>query len=250
MRGDDTAEYARSMGAQVVSHASSKGNGAAVKTGLRAANTKWVALMDGDGQHSVEGIEKLYSKIKETDVDLVVGARDKAGQASVFRLLANAFYNKFASFMVSKKVKDLTSGQRVFRTEKIKPIIWMLPNTFSYPTTSTMIFYRLGHSVLYEYVEVKKPLRKSHIKIFRDGFRFFLIIMKVGTLFSPFKIFAPVSFMLFVLGVVRYAYTYFNFGTFTNMSALLLVSSIIVFLMGVLSEQVSMVVYSKVENDS
>ena len=247
---DDTAVIAAEFGCRVISHRSSKGNGAAVKTGLRAADTEFVALMDGDGQHSVKETLKLYEKIVESGVDLVVGTRDREGQASFFRYLANSFYNKFASIMVNRPVLDLTSGQRVFRTNKVKPIVWLLPNTFSYPTTSTMVFYRLGYDVLFEYVSVGKALRDSHIKFFRDGFRFFLIIMKVGTLFSPYKLFVPMALFLFLLGSIRYVYTFALSGTFTNMSALLYVTSVIVFLMGVLSEQISTVVYSRLEVDT
>ena len=245
---DSTAIIAKNAGALVISHKDSKGNGAAVKSGIRAVTTDYVALMDGDGQHNVEDTLKLFDLIIKHDGDLVVGARTKSGHASFFKRIANAFYNNFASFMVNKSVKDLTSGQRIFRTDKIQKILWILPNTFSYPTTSTMAFYRLGYNVLFETVDVKKANRKSHIRIFRDGFRFLLIIMKIGTLFSPFKLFVPISVILFFLGLGRYIYTYIQFGTFTNMSALLLVSSVIVFLMGVLSEQVSMVVYSRMES--
>ena len=231
-------------------HSKSKGNGAAIKTGLRLVRTEYVACMDGDGQHTVEGLRALYEEITKENLDLVVGARSTAGQASGARAFGNSLYNQFASWMVGDNVKDLTSGQRIFKTEKVRKIIWMLPNTFSYPTTSTMVFYRLGNSVGYIPIEVLQRVGNSHINLFRDGFRFFLIIMKIGTLFSPFKIFVPTSLALFMLGVIRYIYTFLLDGTFTNMSALLFVSSLIVFLMGVLSEQVSMAIYSHIEKDS
>lgn len=245
---DGTGEYAASVGAKVIGHKKSKGNGGAVKAGLAAAETKYVALMDADGQHDIKGLEVLFDSIVSSGADLVVGARNASGQASLGRGLANKFYNWFASWMVGEDVKDLTSGQRVFLTEKIKKIIWLLPNTFSYPTTSTMLFYRLGFDVLFESVEVHDRVGKSHINILRDGFRFFLIIMKVGTLFSPFKLFVPISMVLFFLGVMRYIYTFFSFGAFTNMSALLFVSSLIVFLMGVLSEQMTLSVIGVIES--
>lgn len=242
---DGSGDYASSVGAKVIRNAYGAGNGAAVKSGLKEASKEFVGLMDGDGQHSVEDMLHLLEVAMDRRLDLLVGARDRKGQAGIGRWLANSFYNKFASFMVGRDVKDLTSGQRVFRGDKIKPILWMLPNTFSYPTTSTMIFYRLGFKVDFESIRVARRIGKSHINFFRDGFRFFLIIMKIGTLFSPFKLFVPISIFLFLMGVGRYAYTYLAVGTFTNMSALLLVSSVIVFLMGVLSEQISMVLYSR-----
>lgn len=245
---DGTGEYAASVGATVITHKKSKGNGGAVKAGLSAAKTKYVALMDGDGQHDLEGLEKVYSKLIETNSDLVVGARNADGQASLGRGLANRFYNRFASWMVGENVQDLTSGQRVFVTEKVRQIIWLLPNTFSYPTTSTMLFYRLGYDVQFESITVHSRVGESHINILRDGFRFFLIIMKVGTLFSPFKLFVPISMVLFALGSLRYIYTFLAFGAFTNMSALLFVSSLIVFLMGILSEQMNLSVIGVIEN--
>ncbi len=246
---DGSGDYAQSVGATVIRHRWSKGNGAAVKAGMRAATTLYIGLMDGDGQHSVKDMISLYEKIEQQDLDLVVGSRDRKGQAGFGRWLANSFYNKFASLMVGGKVDDLTSGQRVFRADKLRPVISMLPNTFSYPTTSSMIFYRLGHDVDYEPISVMSRIGKSHIKILRDGFRFFLIIMKIGILFSPFKLFSPIAIVLFLLGLARYAYTYSISGTFTNMSALLFVSSVLVFLMGVLSEQVSILHYAALEKD-
>lgn len=244
---DGSGDYAKKMGAEVIRHQNSKGNGAAVKAGLLIAETKYVGLMDGDGQHSVESMVSLCKEIVEKKHDLVVGTRDKSGHAGLGRRLANGFYNKFAGFMIGGRVQDLTSGQRVFLTRKIKPLIWILPNTFSYPTTSTMIFYKLGYDVGYHPIVVSKRLGESHISVLRDGFRFVLIITKIGTLYSPFKLFVPLSFGLMFLGLIRYVHTFITDGTFTNMSALLLISSVIVFLMGVISEQINMVIFKGFE---
>lgn len=246
---DNTGEIAVAAGAEVVHNRRSKGNGGAVKIGLAMAETEFVGVMDGDGQHSVSELLKLYAVILDQEADLVVGSRSRSGQASLIKYLANQFYNFFASFMVGKKVEDLTSGQRVFRVSKVQPIIWLLPNTFSYPTTSTMVFYRLGYDVMFEPISVAKSVSKSNIKIFRDGFRFFLIIMKVGTLFSPFKLFLPVSLLMFLLGSLRYLYTFSTQGTFTNMSALFYVTAVLVFLMGVLSEQIATVTIGKISQN-
>ena len=246
---DKTEDICRQHSVKVISHRISKGNGAAVKTGIATVKSDFVALMDADGQHSVGETLKLYENMKKKKLDLIVGARSRANHSSGGRWLANSFYNRFASFMVNKRVDDLTSGQRVFDTKKIKKILWLLPDTFSYPTTSTMAFYRLGYDVEFMPVVVKKANGKSHIKLFRDGFRFALIIMKIGTLFSPFKLFVPVSVMLFFLGAMRYLYTFIIFQSFTNMSALLFVSALIVFLMGVVSEQISTAIYMQIEKE-
>ena len=240
---DDTAVTAVSHGAQVVSHRYSKGNGAAIKSGARAAEGDIVLFMDADGQHRVEDIQPLLDKL-EAGYDLVVGARQGVdGQASLMRWGANAFYNRLSSWMVGHKIKDLTSGMRVARRRKFLEFLYLLPNGFSYPTTSTMAFYRAGYSVGFVAIECQQREGSSHLNIWRDGLRFLLIIFKIGTLYSPLKLFFPISVSLLGTGLGYYAYTYISQGRFTNMSLLLFVSSIIVFLIGLISEQISNLMY-------
>ena len=241
---DDTATVAKALGARVVSHPYSKGNGAAIKSGLRAARGDVVVCMDGDGQHQPEDIEGLLGKINE-GYDMVVGSRNHAGQAGIHRSFANQFYNRFSSWMVGHKIDDLTSGFRAVRTIKFREFISLLPNKFSYPTTITMSFFRAGYSVAYVPIDVQRRLKgtQSHIRLWQDGIRFLLIIFKVGTLFSPLKLFFPISLTLFGGGVGYYLYTYFTDGRFTNMGALLFSTSIITFLMGLVSEQITSLLY-------
>jgi glycosyltransferase involved in cell wall biosynthesis len=240
---DDTAVTAVSHGAQVVSHRYSKGNGAAIKSGARAAEGDILLFMDADGQHRVEDIQPLLDKL-EAGYDLVVGARQGVdGQASLMRWGANAFYNRLSSWMVGHKIKDLTSGMRVAWRRKFLEFLYLLPNGFSYPTTSTMAFYRAGYSVGFVAIECQQREGSSHLNIWRDGLRFLLIIFKIGTLYSPLKLFFPISVSLLGTGLGYYAYTYISQGRFTNMSLLLFVSSIIVFLIGLISEQISNLMY-------
>ncbi|WP_339616431.1 glycosyltransferase family 2 protein [uncultured Gilvimarinus sp.] len=241
---DDTAAVAEAAGAKVLNQPYSKGNGAAIKAGLRAASNDIVVCMDADGQHRPEDIAPLLEKL-ESGYDMVVGARSREGQAGVHRSLANGLYNKFASWMVGHKVEDLTSGFRAVRREKFLEFISLLPNKFSYPTTITMSFFRAGYSVGYVPINVLKRAEgsKSHINLWKDGVRFLLIIFKIGTLFSPLKLFFPISMALGGGGVAYYAYTYFTDGRFTNMGALLFTTSILVFLMGLVSEQVTALLY-------
>ena len=239
---DDTAAVAAAAGARVVHHPYSKGNGAAIKTGARAAQGEVLVFMDADGQHDPADIPRLLDQLSQGH-DMVVGARQKGSQASVGRGLANGLYNRLASWMTGHKVEDLTSGFRAVRADKFREFLYLLPNGFSYPTTSTMAFFRAGYSVAYVPIHAAKRIGKSHIRLLRDGTRFLLIIFKIGTLFSPLKIFAPVALVMFLLGTGWYGWTFFTLHRFTNMSALLYTGSVMTFMMGLISEQITALMY-------
>lgn len=241
---DDTKTVAEQAGAKVVSHPYSKGNGAAIKTGARTATGEIIIFMDADGQHDPQDIPHLLEKI-EQGYDLVVGARQKGSQASVGRGIANRLYNNLATYMTEQKVEDLTSGFRAVRADKFREFLYLLPNGFSYPTTSTMAFFRAGYSVTYVPIHAAKRIGKSHIHPLKDGVRFFLIIFKIATLFSPLKMFLPIAVVLFLMGTGWYAYTLYEFHRFTNMSALLYTGSIMIFLMGLISEQITALMYKE-----
>ncbi|MFU9047886.1 glycosyltransferase family 2 protein [Acinetobacter tibetensis] len=243
---DHTAQIAEQAGAKVLSHPYSKGNGAAIKTGARHAQGEIIIFMDADGQHDPQDILKLLDKIHE-GFDLVVGARQKGSQASLGRGIANALYNNLATYMTEQKVEDLTSGFRAVRADKFREFIYLLPNGFSYPTTSTMAFFRAGYSVTYIPIHAAKRIGKSHIQPLKDGVRFFLIIFKIATLFSPLKMFLPIAVVLFLMGTGWYGYTLYEYNRFTNMSALLYTGSIMVFLMGLISEQITSLMYKDSE---
>ncbi|MGC3819012.1 MULTISPECIES: glycosyltransferase family 2 protein [unclassified Acinetobacter] len=239
---DRTALLAKNADACVVSHPYSKGNGAAIKTGARVATGEVIVFMDADGQHNPNDIVLLLEKI-EQGYDLVVGARQKGSQASVGRGVANKFYNQLASYMTGHPVEDLTSGFRAVRVEKFREFLYLLPNGFSYPTTSTMAFFRAGYSVAYVPIHAAKRLGNSHIHPIKDSIRFFLIIFKIGTLYSPLKLFLPIALLLFLIATGWYIYTLQEFARFTNMSALLYTGSIMVFLLGLISEQITALMY-------
>lgn len=239
---DQTQQVAEFAGAIVVTHPYSKGNGAAIKTGARHAHGDIIIFMDADGQHDPTDIPMMLSKIGE-GYDLVVGARQKGSQASLGRGFANALYNNLATYMTEHKVEDLTSGFRAVRTEKFREFLYLLPNGFSYPTTSTMAFFRAGYSVTYVPIHAAKRIGKSHISPVKDGIRFFLIIFKIATLFSPLKMFLPLAVFLFLMGTGWYGYTLYEYHRFTNMSALFYTGSIMVFLMGLISEQITSLMY-------
>ncbi len=241
---DETKVVSEQAGAKVISHPYSKGNGAAIKTGARNAVGDVIIFMDADGQHDPQDIPRLLAKIEE-GFDLVVGARQKGSQASMGRGVANALYNNLASYMTEHKVEDLTSGFRAVRAEKFREFLYLLPNGFSYPTTSTMAFFRAGYSVTYVPIHAAKRIGQSHIQPLKDGIRFFLIIFKIATLFSPLKMFLPFAVMLFLLATGWYGHTLYHYGRFTNMSALLYTGSIMIFLMGLISEQITALMYKE-----
>ena len=241
---DNTAAVAADAGAKVISHPESLGNGAAVKTGARAAGGEIIALMDGDGQHTAAEFAPLLEQLNN-GYDMAIGARDTGSHASVGRLFANGLYNAIASMMSGRKILDLTSGFRVARAEKFKQFLYLLPNGFSYPTTITMAFLRSGYPVVFEPIKAATRIGKSHIRPIRDGVRFMIIIFKVATLYSPLKIFLPASALFFAMGGSYYAYTYITMNRFTNMSMLLFSAAVIVFLIGLISEQITALTYSR-----
>lgn len=239
---DETAEIIKQAGAKLISHPYSMGNGAAIKAGARSATGDLIVTMDADGQHKPADIKRLLAK-KSVGYEMVVGARSFKSQAGKRRWFGNQLYNYISSLIVGKKIKDLTSGFRVVNAKKFKSFIHLLPNGFSYPTTITMAFFRSGFPVAYVPIETNKRTGKSHLRVIKDGLRFLIIIFKIGTLYSPLKIFTPISVFLFITGLAYYGYTYTSIGRFTNMSALLFIVSIIVFMIGLVSEQVTVLLY-------
>lgn len=241
---DDTGALAEASGATVIRHPESLGNGASVKSGARAANGDILAFMDGDGQHDPRELGRLLEKL-EAGYHMAVGARDSGSHASVGRLFANGIYNEIASLLTGRKILDLTSGFRAVRASLFKQFLYLLPNGFSYPTTITMAFLRSGLPVCFEPIKASERTGKSHIRPIRDGIRFLVIIFKIATLYSPLKIFLPISGLFFATGIGYYAYTYATSGRFTNMSMLVLSAAVIIFLIGLISEQITALTYSR-----
>jgi len=246
---DDTLEVCAAHGVRVLTHTHSRGNGAAIKTGARAAAGSILIFMDADGQHKPEDIPVLLEQFHR-GYDMVVGARQSGSQAGLHRAAANDIFSRFASWMVMQPIADLTSGFRVVRASRFRQFLYLLPNGFSYPTTITMSFFRAGYGVAY--VPIHSPRRSSgasHVRPLRDGFRFLLIIIKIGTLFSPQRLFLPISAGFFLTGLAYYLYTYLATGRFTNMSALLFISAVFTFLIGIVSEQISALHYKNIDTD-
>lgn len=241
---DGTAGAARDAGARVVSHPYNMGNGAAVKTGIRNASGEVIVLMDGDGQHDPSDIPRLLGRME--GYAMVVGSRGRGSQASWARSLGNAIYCRMASYVAGTRIPDLTSGFRAMRRKEARRFLSLLPNTFSYPSTLTLCFLRAGYPVAFE--EIRVGARKggsSKIRLLDDGMRFLLIIIKIATLYSPLRIFIPVSLLFFGTGILYYLYTYLAFHRLTNMAVFLLSTSVIIFMMGIVSEQVSQLYFER-----
>lgn len=239
---DATAQVAIDHGARVVRQPYAYGNGAAVKAGIRSATRPCIVLMDADGQHDPADIPALLERFS-IGYDMVVGARAAASQASLARRIANGIYNRLASWIVNRRIDDLTSGFRVVRADYARDFLYLLPNGFSYPATITLAFFRSGYSVDYYPIRALSREGKSHINPVRDGARFFLIIFKIGTLYSPLKVFVPVSLMNFFVGLAYYAYTYHVNQRLTNMTVILISIASLIFMIGLLSEQITNLYY-------
>ena len=234
---DETARLAADAGARVIRHPYNKGNGASVKTGIRNATGEWILIVDGDGQHHPGDAVRLVGLLG--DYDLVIGARSRESQATSARRWGNDFLNRLASYLAEHRIHDLTSGFRAARRDCLLEFLHLLPNGFSTPTTTTMAFLRAGYSVHFEPVEARQRSGQSKIRLARDGARFFLILMKVITLYSPLKVFAPVSAASLGLGVVYGVATVIQHSRIPNGAVLLLMFGVMVFLVGLVSEQIS-----------
>ena len=243
---DASAETARQAGARVITHPYKIGNGAAIKTGMRHASGDTIVLMDGDGQHDPSDIPAMLKHAGQ--YDMIVGARSRSAHANIFRLFANTLYNFLASYVTKFAIKDLTSGFRVVRKETAMRYLCLLPNTFSYPTTITLAFLRSGRSIFYIPITVHQRIGTSKIRILHDGFRFLLIIIKITTLYSPLHVFLPVSAIIFLMGATNYLYWFITETRFTNMSAMCILSALMIFLMGLISEQITQMRYDRIEN--
>jgi glycosyltransferase involved in cell wall biosynthesis len=234
---DETSRWAEEAGARVIRHPYNKGNGAAVKTGVRHAAGEWILILDADGQHQPDDAVRLVGWLGE--YDLVVGARSPASQATAVRRLGNDLLNALAGHLAERKIPDLTSGFRAARREHLMEFLHLLPNGFSTPTTTTLAFLRAGYNVRFEPVDARPRTGHSKIRLARDGARFFLILLKVITIFSPLKVFVPISAAAFVVGVVYGVWTVYQDSRIPNGAVLLLMFAVVVFLVGLVSEQVA-----------
>jgi glycosyltransferase involved in cell wall biosynthesis len=234
---DATSAAAHDAGAVVIRHPYNKGNGAAVKTGIRNATGEFILILDGDGQHPPDDALRMVARLGE--FDLVIGARAASTQATNGRRAGNALLNSLAGYLAGRPIPDLTSGFRGARTACLREFIHLLPNGFSAPTTTTLAFIRAGYNVAFEPIQARQRVGHSHIRFARDGAKFFLILLKIITIFSPLRIFVPASAVSFLAGVLYGLWTVAASGRIANGAVILIMFAVIVFLVGLVSEQVS-----------
>ena len=234
---DATAEQAAAAGARVVRHPYNKGNGAAVKTGIRTATGEYILIVDGDGQHQPADARRIVARLGE--YDLVVGARSRETQATQARRYGNWALNWLAGYLTDRDIPDLTSGFRGARREYLREFLHLLPNGFSTPTTTTLAFIKAGYNVTFEPIEARRRMGHSNIRLARDGTKFLMIILRIVTIFSPLRVFLPVSLAAFVLGAGYAVWTIVTQSHVTNSSVLLIILAVIIFLVGLVSEQIS-----------
>lgn len=234
---DRTGAAAEGAGARVVRHPYNKGNGASVKTAIRSSTAEWIAIVDGDGQHPSEDAMRLVSRCGE--FDLVIGARDPSTQATNGRRAGNAILNWLASYLTERPIPDLTSGFRIARREYLLEFIHLLPNGFSTPTTTTLAFMKAGYNVTFEPIGARQRVGKSKIRLARDGAKFLLILLKIITIFSPLRIFAPISALAFSVGTFYGAWNFVYHERIPNGAVLALMFSVMVLLVGLVSEQIA-----------
>ena len=235
---DGTAQVAAAAGATVLRHPYNIGNGAAIKTGIRHARGEWLVMMDGDGQHAPEDIPRLLAELGP--YDMVVGARNGNSETDIHRDVANQVYNWFATYVANHRIEDLTSGFRAIKTPIAKSFVNVLPNSYSYPTTLTLAILRSGFSLLYVPIATRRRVGRSKIRIVRDGVRFLMIILKIATLFAPLRVFIPVSIAMFLTGVGYGLFKVTILNTrYGPTSAMLMTVSIVIFMVGLVSEQIT-----------
>lgn len=240
---DATASIAEAHGARVVRHPYNKGNGAAVKSGLRAARAERVCMLDADGQHDPKYIHTLLQRLET--YDLVIGTRSKGAGGGLTRRIGNYLYNRLASYLARRPILDVTSGFRAARREPMCQFIPLFPNGFSYPITSTLAFSKAGYSVGFEPIHVSRRVGSSKIRIFQDGAKFFVIALRIVMLFSPLRVFLPVSAVLFATGAGYGVWTAYTVSRVTNTSVLFCLASLFIFLIGLVSEQISMMRFER-----
>jgi glycosyltransferase involved in cell wall biosynthesis len=234
---DETGARATTAGARVIRHPYRKGNGAAVKSGIRHATGEYVLVIDGDGQHQPADAMRLVARLGE--YDLVVGARSGSTQATMTRRLGNSLLNRLASFLAEREIPDLTSGFRAARRAYLVEFLHMLPNGFSTPTTTTLAFVRAGYNVAFEAVEARQRAGESKIRLSKDGPKFFLIVLRVMTIFSPLRVFLPIALLAFAIGALYAVWTAITQSHITNSSVLLITFAVMVLLVGLVSEQIA-----------
>ena len=233
---DNTGGAARYAGAQVLVHPYNRGYGAALKTGIRAATSRTVLFLDADGQHDPEDIRCLLAERKV--YDMVVGARRRSQGAPLWRKPGKLFLGWLANNLTGRNIPDLKSGFRAIAREMALRFLPIMPDGFSFSTTSTIAAFRGGYKVQYIPIQVAHRVGKSTVTMI-DGFKTIMLIIRIVTLFAPLRVFLPVSAATFVLGVGFVIQGYLSAGAASIKGIMVILASILFFLFGILVDQVT-----------
>jgi glycosyltransferase involved in cell wall biosynthesis len=240
--GDDTSAQAAAAGARVITRPHNVGNGAGVKTGVRAASGEVVVVMDADGQHDPDDLPRLLDHVGR--YDMVVATRlDRESQENAVRWLGNGAVNAFGSYLVGMPMLDLTSGYRAFKREVLLEFLHLLPNSFGWPNTSAMALAKAGYHIRFEPVAMRRRQGgRSTQKLFKNGIRNLLIMLRMVSLFAPLRVYFPVALAMFALSLLAYVASVAVNGVWLkipNATAALFVGGIVVFMFGLLAEQIA-----------
>jgi len=235
---DNTFKIASETGVRVIRQPYNKGYGAALKTGIRNAKSNLVLFMDADGQHQTSDIKEIMRYTG--NYDMVVGARTKRTKISFLRKPGKKILAIIANYLAGMKIPDLNSGFRVIKKDVVMEFMHILPNSFSFTTTITLGCIMAGYSIKYVPINMLERVGTSKINPFRDGSRFILLMIRTIMLFNPLKIFLPISVIIFLLGISDLTYELIYYFNVSSLSILLFLSSLIVFFIGIMADQISM----------
>jgi len=222
----------------VITHPYNRGYGAALKTGIRAAKTELIAIYDSDGQHRPDDL--LLLSREAGDADLVIGERTAGSRVDLFRVPGKWFLTHAANFIVGRKIPDLNSGLRVFKRAFIKKILHLMPEGFSFTSTSTVAGMKMGFMVKFVPIQTRKRIGTSTVRQVRHGFMVLMLILRLVVLFSPLRIFMPVSIALAALGSAYAVYVIATVRlTLANGALLCLLAALMIFFFGLVVDQIS-----------
>ncbi|MDY0094409.1 MAG: glycosyltransferase family 2 protein [Candidatus Vecturithrix sp.] len=223
---------------RVINHPYNRGYGAALKTGIRAANTELMAICDSDGQHRPEDLMLLYKEA--SGADIVIGERAPGSRNDLFRVPGKWLLRHAANFIVGRKIADLNSGLRIFRRAFIKKILHLMPEGFSFTSTSTVAAIKMGFLIKFVPIQTRKRIGTSSVRQVRHGFMVLMLILRLAVLFSPLRIFMPISAALTGLGVVYALYVIATVRlTLANGALFCLLAALMIFFFGLVVDQIS-----------
>jgi glycosyltransferase involved in cell wall biosynthesis len=184
---DGTGKIAAEAGAEVVTHPANKGYGVSLKTGARRARYPVLVFFDSDGQHDPADVKKIVEELARGEFDMVVGARGEGSHVSLARAPGKKLLARVANYLAETRIPDLNSGLRAVSRDVFFEFVHILPNQFSLTSTLTLALLKAGYTVAYVPIVVRRRSgRPSNVRIFRDGFKAFMLI--VNTIVTDFNI--------------------------------------------------------------